>query len=103
MAYWFRGVFTRQDPTSLGLTDREYTIRDLRPRYPLWGVRLRDQDVALEHAIIELISAGLSSGLALDYSTWAGSIEHLAGFHVDAAKIVEASRFDVDDSDVDLS
>ena len=104
MGYQFRGVFTRQDPTSLSLADREYTIRDLKPRYPLWGVRLRDEDVALEHAIIQLIRAGVSSGLVLSYSTWAGPLEHLAGFQVDAAKIVEASRFDADDSsDVDLS
>jgi hypothetical protein len=104
MGYRFRGVFTRQDPTSLGLADGEYTIRDLRPRYPFWGVRLRDENVAFEQAIIQLIGAGLSSGLALSYSTWAGPLEHLAGFQVDAARIVEASRFDVDDSsEVDLS
>jgi hypothetical protein len=104
MGYQFRGVFTRQDPTILSLGDRQYTIRDLRPRYPFWGVRLRDEDVALEHASTHLIRAGLRSGFALSYSTWAGPLEHLAGFEVDAAKIVEASRFDVDDcSDVDLS
>src|SRR4051794_30452333 len=104
MGYQFRGVFTRQDPTSLSLVEREYTVRDLKPRYPFWGVRFRDEDVAFEHAIIQLIRAGLSSGLALSYSTWAGLVEHLAGFQVDAATIVEASRFDADDSsDVDLS
>jgi len=103
MGYRFRGVFTRQDPTSLGLADRGYTIRDLRPRYPFWGVRLPDGRVAFEQAIIQLISAGVSSGLALDYSTWAGPLEHLAGFQVDSAHIVDASRFDADDSsDVDL-
>jgi len=103
LGYRFRGVFTRQDPTRFSLADREYTIRDLRPRYPFWGVRLRDEDVAFEHAIVQLIRAGLSSGLALSYSTWAGPLEHIAGFQVDAAKIVEASRFDADDSEADLS
>src|SRR5262245_52027119 len=104
MGYKFRGVFTTQDPTSIGLADHEYTIRDLRPRYPFWGVRLRDKNVGLEQGIIRLIRAGLRSGLALSYSTWAGPLEHLAGFQVDAAKIVEASRFDEDDSsDLDLS
>jgi len=105
MGYQFQGVFTRQDPTGLGFDDRAYTIRDLRPGYPFWGIRVRDEDVAVDHAVLELIRAGLTSGLALNYSTWAGPLEHLAGFRVDAAKIVEASRFDAyeDSSDEDLS
>jgi hypothetical protein len=103
MGYQFRGLFTRQDPTSLGLDEREYTIRDLRPRYPFWGVRIRDEKVALEHAVLDLVRAGLNSGLALSYSTWAGPLDHLAGFEVDAAKIVETSRFEADNSPDELS
>jgi hypothetical protein len=76
---------------------------DLRPRYPFWGVRVRDEDVSLEHAVFERVRAGLSSGLALSYSTWAEPLDHLAGFKVDADKIVEASRFDADDSSDELS
>jgi hypothetical protein len=41
-----------------------------------------------------MIGLGMTSGLALSYSTFGGAIEHLAGFAIEASTVVEASRFD---------
>lgn len=101
MSYKFQGVFTRDDPTSLGLTEPGYAVLNLRPRYAQWGIKIRDEKGTLEQTVLPLLALGLRSGLALDYSTWAGPIDRLVGFRIEAGKIVEASRFSAESWDDD--
>jgi len=110
--YVFQGVFTRQNAASLRLDSSRYTVRDLRPMYPFSGIRISsrhgdagDNAIHLEDAAREMIAAGLESGLAMSYTTWAGQTEHVAGFEIENSRIVDSSRFDTDpessDTEVD--
>jgi hypothetical protein len=99
--YEFQGIFTALSCASLKLDRRKYTLRDLGPRYPFRGIRIHpaldeagDDTVALEEAILDLVQAGVVSGLALSYATFGGPIEYLAGFEIADSKIVQESRFE---------
>lgn len=99
--YEFQGLFTRQPSSSFEVNSASFTLRDLRPRYPFYGIRIRpivddagENLIFLEAAVREIVRAGVVSGLALSYSTFGGAIEYLAGFEVVDSKIVRESRFE---------
>ena len=99
--YEFNGVFTRHDCSDLQFDVAAYTVRDLRPHYEFFGIRLvpiRDQaghdTIELATSVKRLIEAGLSDGLALSYATYGGPVEYIRAFEFVDSEVVPGSEFE---------